>query len=151
MLGGQNYGDMAESPKRPGGGGAGWVVVLALVVAAGVWAARRYAGVESAASASAGGKPVLMMFTADWCGPCQSFKARTLSNPAVLEKLERSCRFQTVDLTNWNGKSAETAKQYGVTGVPTLILVRPGGREISRYPGPNDPQYFGRWLDQNAR
>ena len=73
-----------------------------------------------------------------------------LSNPAVLDRLGRSCGFRTVDLTNWDGAPAARAKHYGVDGVPTLILVDSRGRELSRYQGPHDPQYFGRWIDAAA-
>jgi thiol:disulfide interchange protein DsbD len=93
----------------------------------------------------------MLMFTADWCGPCQSLKATVLSHPSVLDRLERKCRFRTVDLTDWNGPSAATAKHYGVDGVPTLLFVDERGREVSRYQGPRDPQYFVKWIDQHAR
>jgi thiol:disulfide interchange protein len=154
MNGGHDFDDMEGRPevRRKNGGGVGGLGLVLLVglMAAGVWGAWKFAGPDRA-SAAPGDRPVLLMFTADWCGPCQALKAGALSNPVVLDKMEKSCRLQIVDLTVWKGRSAETAKQYGVRAIPTLILVDTTGREISRYQGPNDAQYFARWLDQNAR
>ena len=154
MLAGQSFENLddgldarhANKPRM----GAGWLVLVVALAAGGVWASRRLGG-PSAAVAAGPGKPVMLMFTADWCGPCQNFKARVLSNPHVLDRLGRDCRFQTVDLTTWSGRNKEVAKHYGVEGVPTLMLVDGSGRELSRYEGPHDPQYFARWMDQNTR
>ena len=153
MLGGPVHSDMDETPAPPRGGGAGrWVIILIVLAAGGVWAMNYFGpGPDPAFSAEADGKPVMLMFTADWCGPCQRFKATVLSEPRVLDRLGRSCGFRTVDLTNWNGPAAERAKRYGVRAVPTLILVNSRGREISRYAGPHDPQSFGSWIDQNTK
>ena len=154
MTGGQNYDSMETTPaprERAGGMGAGaWVVLLVALALVGMRVARRSSG-PSAAYAAGPGKPVILMFTADWCGPCQSLKAGVLSHPAVLDRLERMCRFRTVDLTVWKGPAAATAKHYGVRGVPTLMFVDADGREVSRYNGARDYQYFLRWIDQNAK
>ena len=64
-------------------------------------------------------RPVLVDFTAEWCGPCHMLAP-------VLEKLN----------DEWNGVvkvgkldidvNVETTMQYGVMGVPTLILFKSG-------------------------
>jgi thiol:disulfide interchange protein len=153
MLGGHHYDDMEQTPvpPAPGGRGAASLVVLIAVIAGGLWAAHRYVGQDPAFASPPDGKPVMLMFTADWCGPCQAFKATVLSDPVVLSRLGKSCGFRTVDLTSWTGQAAERAKHYGVDAVPTLILVNARGREISRYMGPTDPRHFAHWIDQNSR
>jgi len=144
--------DATEQMPRPkaGSNAARWLVVVVALVGTGIWGARRF-GSPGAAIAAGPGKPLMLMFTADWCGPCQVFKAGVLSNPAVLDRLGRNCRFQTVDLTNWTGHNRDVAKHYDVDAIPTLILVDGAGRPISRYEGPHEPQSFGRWIDQNTR
>jgi thioredoxin 1 len=64
-------------------------------------------------------RPVLVDFTAEWCGPCHMLAP-------VVEKLN----------DEWNGvvkvgkldidANVETTMQYGVMGVPTLILFKSG-------------------------
>lgn len=64
-------------------------------------------------------RPVLVDFTAEWCGPCHMLAP-------VVEKLN----------DEWNGVvkvgkldidvNVETTMQYGVMGVPTLILFKSG-------------------------
>jgi thiol-disulfide isomerase/thioredoxin len=154
MLDGQSFDNpddvLSTRQSRRPRMGAGWVVLLVALAAGVVWGARRFGG-PGAAVAAGPGKPVMLMFTADWCGPCQAFKARVLSDPAVLDRLGRDCRFQTIDLTNWAGRNKDVAKHYGVEGIPTLMLVDGDGAEISRYNGPHDAQYFARWMDQNTK
>ena len=64
-------------------------------------------------------KPVLVDFTAEWCGPCHMLAP-------VVEKLNEE----------WNGSvkvgkldidmNVDITMQYGVMGVPTLILFKNG-------------------------
>ncbi|MDZ7843249.1 MAG: thioredoxin [Anaerolineales bacterium] len=63
--------------------------------------------------------PVLVDFTAAWCGPCKML-APILEELAADWDQKISIRKLDVD------QNQETAMKYGVMGVPTLILFKDG-------------------------
>lgn len=66
-----------------------------------------------------GNTPVLVDFTAEWCGPCKMMKP-------ILEdlhnKMGTTLRILKIDID----KSPATATNYNVQSVPTLILFQHG-------------------------
>ena len=72
-------------------------------------------------------QPVLVDFTAEWCSPCHMLAP-------IVEKLNEE----------WNGSvkvgkldidaNVDTTMQYGVMGVPTLILFK-AGQPVERLTG----------------
>jgi thiol:disulfide interchange protein DsbD len=82
--------------------------------------------------AAAEHKPMLLDFTATWCGACQKLSKETFSDPRVLDE---SSRFVTikVDATNdEDPKVDEIMKRYKISGLPTVILVDAQGKEAQR-------------------
>ena len=155
MLDVPDFNTTGEEPPRPrGGAGFGKFVVVLLLAAGAAFGIRQYTNRAAALAAedrAAGVKPVLLMFTADWCGPCQNFKASVLADDRVVAAVVGSCRLQMVDLTKWEGAPADTARRYGVRSIPTLVLVNSKGEEIDRYRGPHSAATFARWLDGQSK
>jgi len=94
----------------------------------------------SAKTAVAGGGPVIFDFYADWCAPCRELDERTFSAPAVRTVLEGYSRFK-VDLTRATDSGQALIAEYGVMGVPTVIVFA-GGEEVFRITGFEPPDRF---------
>ncbi|WP_406116419.1 thioredoxin [Streptomyces sp. NBC_01014] len=66
-----------------------------------------------------GGLPVLVEFTAEWCGPCRQL-APVLS--AVAEQEAGRLRIVQLDVD----RNPEVTVRYGVLSMPTLMVFRDG-------------------------
>lgn len=76
----------------------------------------------------------LLKFQAVWCGPYKS-----LSN--IMEGVDFGVPVKIIDID----EDMETAKQYGIRGVPTLVLVE-DGKEIKRLSGVVMEDKLKQWL-----
>jgi thioredoxin:protein disulfide reductase len=82
------------------------------------------------AQASREAKPIFIDFYADWCAPCKELDVQTFSDPEVVAQSHRFVMLK-VDLTSSNNPQAEALRQkYQAKGVPTLVFLKPDGREM---------------------
>jgi len=92
---------------------------------------------EALATAQREGKRTLVDFMADWCGYCRKMDADTFSNASVIALSSRYV-FARVNVD----QQGDLERKYGVTGLPTTVVLDPGGREITRVIGYVPPQEF---------
>ncbi len=72
----------------------------------------------------------LVDFYAEWCGPCRTLTP-VLEN--VAKELNGKVAFGKLDID----KNNVTAKNFNVTSVPTLVLIK-DGKEVNRLVGLRD-------------
>lgn len=88
---------------------------------------------EAAARARAERKPMLVDFTADWCGACKKLTKETFSDPRVAKKMSGFVLVR-VDATNDEDPQVDAVKgKYKVVGLPTVVVYDSAGAERKRF------------------
>ena len=85
------------------------------------------------------GKPILVDFGAEWCGPCKMLAP-------VLEDIseeEKDFRVGNVDIA----VERELAGAFGVMSIPTLILFKEGA-EVDRLIGAYPEEIILKWVKE---
>lgn len=86
---------------------------------------------QAEAEAKALGKPLLIHFYADWCGPCQKMESNVLNEPAVLRCLGKDVVGVKVNADH----HSDLKSRFGISGFPSDVVVSPKGQVSSRYVG----------------
>ncbi|HYE20766.1 MAG TPA: thioredoxin family protein [Tepidisphaeraceae bacterium] len=72
-------------------------------------------------------KPLVVYFTASWCGPCQRMKGTTFADQTVADEL--AAKFIAVKIDT--DAQPDVAGQFNVSGIPHIQILRADGT-----PGP---------------
>lgn len=100
------YAAFSPSPPPPGGAGV---------------------AVPGVAAALASGRPVLLEFSATWCGPCQKVKPDVES---LARELQGKAEVVAIDVD----EQRELAAQYKVRSIPCFVALK-NGQEVARMTG----------------
>ncbi len=96
-------------------------------------------GIEEArATAKATGRPLLVHFWTPTCGPCKLLDANVFAIPQVGQAMGQ----MVVPVKVNAAEAQQLAEQYGVTRVPTDVLVSPEGAVIDRFVSPATPMDY---------
>jgi thioredoxin 1 len=97
------------------------------------------------AAESAKGKLLLVDATATWCGPCQMMERDTWPDAALTSWVQDNAIAVQLDVD----QDAQSAKDLGITGMPTVILLK-DGKELGRLVGYAKPDALLTWLQSKA-
>ncbi|MFC4992195.1 thioredoxin family protein [Rubritalea tangerina] len=83
-------------------------------------------------------KPVFVEFTgSDWCPPCMMMEKNVFSKGAFKTGAEKDFILVKIDIPNGDKalrkKNEKVLEKYKVSGVPTVVLLDPKGKEFSRF------------------
>lgn len=86
---------------------------------------------------------VLVDFYADWCGPCRMIA------PMLEELAEEFAGKAQVVKVNVD-HAQKTASQYGITSIPTLVLMK-DGKEVQRVVGVRDSDFLRQMINAQIK
>jgi thioredoxin 1 len=88
------------------------------------------------------GKPVVVDFWAEWCGPCRQI------GPALEELSEEFGEAVTIAKINID-ESPETPGKFGVRGIPTLMIFKNGELAATKV-GAQPKSALAAWIKQET-
>jgi thioredoxin:protein disulfide reductase len=121
---------------------AGFVIVSALGQPESALKWEKTSFVEAKRLAASKQQPLLVDFTATWCGACKKLDSSTFSDPAVRAEAGRFVAVK-VDATNDDDPAVQrTMSELGVVGLPTVLLISSAGKEAARFTDFVEPEPF---------
>ncbi|MEN3941290.1 thioredoxin family protein [Prosthecobacter sp. SYSU 5D2] len=95
--------------------------------------------------AKAENKPLVVVFSAVWCGPCQSMKKTVYPSKEVAPMHDKFVwAYLDVDVE----ANGDPARKYNVTGIPHIQFLDAKGKDIGNQIGGTSPGEFAGTLEK---
>ena len=100
---------------------------------------------KALAKAKASNKPLILIFSASWCPPCQQMKHSVYPSKEVQPYHDKFVwAYLDADLK----ENARVLGAYGVSGIPHIEFLTPGGKSMGHFAGAVSPEKFTEVLDK---
>ncbi len=94
-------------------------------------------------AAKEGHKPIILVFSAAWCAPCQAMKHDVYPSAAVKAYHDKFV-WAYLDVDDPSNEAA--AEKYGVSSIPHIQFLNAEGKAIDKQVGGDSPQAFAKKL-----
>ena len=101
---------------------------------------------EAQSRAARESKPMLLIFTASWCGPCRYLKKEVYPSADVQRIADRYI-WVMLDVDDHGNRSLH--EKYEVHGIPNIVITDSNGRVKNRQVGSSSPAEFANFLRNN--
>lgn len=95
-------------------------------------------------AAEKSGKPVILVFSAVWCPPCQMMKKEVYPS-AEVKALHDKFEWAYIDVDEESNAAAAT--KFGVQGIPHIQFLSKDGKDLGNQVGGTSPSDFAHTLE----